>query len=90
MDISDRMQVNAAIECLIAGKDESGEAAKVVIEFGHTLPEASSIQIGSSIHKKSGGGHITGYSPGQGDMTIKEPEREEHKEWSYGVSGKSA
>lgn len=81
----ERMMVNAAIEKLIARSDEDGQAARIVVEYGSKLKKSGKVKIEYLSNTKSSGDEISGYSPGQGEITIKDKEREEQKEWAYGV-----
>ncbi len=80
-----RMAVNAAMEKLVARADEDGEAARVVVEYGSKLKKSSRVQVEYASSTKSSGDEVSGYSPGQGEITIKDKEREEEKEWAFGV-----
>ena len=44
-DINERMAVNAAIEKLINLNDPDGEAAQIVINFGHKLPVSQKVTV---------------------------------------------
>lgn len=80
-----RMAVNAAIEKLIARADDDGEAARVVVDYGSKLKKSGPVQIEYASSTKSSGDEVSGYPPGQGEITIKDKEREEQKEWALGV-----
>lgn len=79
------MAVNAAIEMLIARADDDGDAARVVIEYGSKLSGSGKFQIEVTSHTKSSGNKVTGVTPGQGNVTIENKEREKHTEWAHGV-----
>lgn len=80
-----RMAVNAAIEKLIARADDDGEAARVVVAYGSRLKKSGPVSIEYASITKSSGDEVSGYSPGHGDISIKDNEREERKEWAFGV-----
>jgi hypothetical protein len=81
-----RMAVNAAIEKLITQTDEDGESARTVIQYGSKLKKSGRVQLEYSSNTKSSGEEVSGYSPGQGEITIKDKERDEQKEWAFGVN----
>jgi hypothetical protein len=82
---SERMAVNAAIERLITRVDEDSEAARIIVSYGSKLKKSGSIQMEANSSTKSSGSEVSGYSPVQGEITIKDKEHEEQKEWSFGV-----
>ena len=81
-----RMAVNAAIEQLVARSDESGEAARTVIAYGHTLKKAGKLKIILSSNTTTSGDSISGHTAEHGEVSIEEPEHQEHKEWAYGIN----
>ncbi len=81
----DSMTVNAAIERLIARADEDSEAAGIVIAYGSRLKESKYFQIEHRSGIKHYCGEVSGYSPDQGEITIKDEGRKEQKERSLGI-----
>ncbi|MEJ0053450.1 MAG: hypothetical protein WDN10_01840 [bacterium] len=83
---TERMAVNAALEKIIARIDENREAARRVVKYGSGLKESKRIQMKYRSRTRSSGEDVSGYSPGQGEVTIKDAERQEEKEWEGGVN----
>lgn len=79
-----RIEVNAAIERLLAQPDDA-EAARVIIEYGVRLkgPRMFSLEVAST--RKSSDDAISGYSPGHGNITINDERPPERKEWLLGM-----
>ncbi|MDB5194844.1 MAG: hypothetical protein JWO84_28 [Parcubacteria group bacterium] len=66
-----RMEVNAAIERLISGEGDFVEDAALVIEYGHSLPEASVAQITwRRSRNRKPPTSASGYAPGLGNVEI--------------------
>ncbi len=82
----DRVIVNAAIEKLITRTDDDGEAAKVVIAYGSNLNGPAHFNFEFSSHTTTDGGEVTGHSPGYGNISIKDKEREKHIEKTIGFT----
>jgi hypothetical protein len=80
----DRMQVNAAIEQLLAGTDQWEERAQVIVNNCKHIPPKSLLVIDYSSTTKSDGESITGHAPGQGNVTIHDKPTDEHKEFVFG------
>jgi hypothetical protein len=80
-----RMAVNAAIEKLIARSEDSEAAARTVIEYGDGMRIAGPVQAEATITTKRHRGSISGYSPGHGNVTIKNDEESKDQEFTFGV-----
>lgn len=80
-----RMEVNAAIEKLIARSEDSRAAAQIVIQYGDGLRTSARFQVEASSSKTSRGPKVFGYSPGHGNVTIEDKEKEETQEFVFGV-----
>lgn len=79
------MAVNTAIEKLIARADDDGQAAEIVIRYGSKLKQSGLFEVQTSIKSNSSGNSVSGYSPGHGEVTVQDSEREKHIEKNFGV-----
>lgn len=79
-----QMEVNAAIEQLIAGTDTWEVCARTVINNCHTLKKDGPLVIETSSTRKSDGDSITGHAAGIGNVTIHDNSKPESKEFSFG------
>lgn len=79
-----RMEVNAAIERVIAGSDEMVESLRIIISYGHKLKKNTfGFEYTSN---QTSGGSVSGYAEGVGNVGVDEDEREEVVEHSWGLS----
>ncbi len=81
---NDRIAVNAAIEKLIQRHDPLEPHAHVVIKFGSTLRKSSMVSV-EYCKRASSGDSISGCTPDQGEVTIKDSECQKEKEISIGI-----
>lgn len=82
MNLPDRIEVNAAIRALLDDPFNS-EAARVLIQFGNTIPPSKSLVIKRHILKTTDKS-LTGHTQEQGNVTIRQEDQEEREEFSYG------
>jgi len=80
-----RMEVNAAIEKLIGFSEDADNAAQTVILYGDDLKTSAALQIEGVSAGMSRGRGVSGYSPGHGNVTIEDKDKEETREFIFGV-----
>lgn len=79
--VLERIQVNAAIEKLIERYDE--ESAKIIINFGHALPEEATFS-GSVTVPKINTKSVTGYTAERGNVSVDVDKKEKYKQLTWG------
>lgn len=81
----ERMVVNAAIEQLIARNDDCDNAARIVIAYGSKLRCSKSFIFEYNTKANNSKESTSGYSPGHGEVTVQNEEREKHLEGGFGI-----
>jgi len=79
------MEVNAAIENLIRYSGDTSSAAQTVILYGDDMKTSAALQIEGARAATSRGRGVSGYSPGHGNVTIENEDKEETREFIFGV-----
>ncbi|MEK9154864.1 MAG: hypothetical protein AAB596_02245 [Patescibacteria group bacterium] len=82
--IQERIQVNAAIEKLIARDDKNGEAAQILIAFSCKLPITGKIIRIEYLRTTKNDIDVTGYTQEAGNISVKDNHKKT-REWSYGA-----
>lgn len=82
--LNDKLQLNAALERLVAREDEDGSAMRAIIAYGDKLDEAKAFSFDGTYDRKSKGDAVTGHTPEQGNVTIDGKEEDIHKECTLG------
>ena len=80
-----RMEAGAAMERLIARDENWRDAARVLIAYGNTLKIEGTFLAEGNMPRIGGGGSITGYVAGHGDVRIEDQNEGEAKKFSIGV-----
>src|SRR5580658_2969505 len=79
------LEVNSAIEQVIASNGNDQEAAAVIIQYAKTLPDTRVLQETRTGWRKKKGGNLSGFTNEMGNVTLKEDEKsDKEKEWFDG------
>ncbi len=82
--VNNRMVVNAALEKLTERAFPLEEHARVVIQYGSKLRREKMVSI-EYIHSQSSEDNISGCTPDQGEVTIKDSQHQQGEEKTFGV-----
>lgn len=75
--VDERMLINAAIERIVSRSDDMHEAARIIVQFGSRLKNASRMRLSASVRAESTDDNISGYSPGVGEINAKDEKSKE-------------